>query len=127
LQLALSCQGIDNIEILAPMGRDQLITEYQDADVLFLHLNDHDAFKRVLPTKVFEYGVLGKPIWAGVAGYAAEFLQSEIFNVTVFSLCDAEGAELAFERLIFRDIPSEFVEKYARKKLWNRWLVILWV
>ena len=30
---------INNIEILPPVKRDELIAYYQDADILFLHLN----------------------------------------------------------------------------------------
>ena len=70
--------------LLQPVKRDELIEIYQSADVLFLHLNDFDAFKKVLPSKIFEYAATGKPIWAGVAGYAAEFITSKIENSAVF-------------------------------------------
>ena len=46
-------------------------------DVLFLHLNDYSAFRKVIPSKIFEYAATGKPIVAGVSGYAAEFLRHE--------------------------------------------------
>ena len=77
LQMALALYGIENIEISSPISRDELIREYQDADVLFFHLNDHEAFKKALPSKLFEYAAMGKSIWAGVAGYTAEFVRSE--------------------------------------------------
>ncbi|MDH3393851.1 MAG: glycosyltransferase family 4 protein, partial [Desulfobulbaceae bacterium] len=48
LSAALATAGVDNVELLEPVKRDQLIKAYQDADVLFLHLNDYDAFKKVL-------------------------------------------------------------------------------
>jgi hypothetical protein len=118
LERALTEQGATNVELLPPISRDQLIKEYLAADVLFLHLNDYDAFKKVLPSKIFEYAALGKPIWAGVAGYAAEFLSSEVNNVAVFPPCDALQAIKVFERLDIRDAPRDkFVEKFQRKAI----------
>ena len=81
------------------MKRDELIKIYQSADILFLHLNDYDAFKKVLPSKLFEYGALGKPIWAGVAGHAAEFIKENITNAAVFSPCNVNDAVKSFESL----------------------------
>ena len=115
---ALASRGIENVEILPPVGRDQLISEYQNADVLFLHLNDHDAFKKVLPSKLFEYAAMGKPVWAGVAGYAAEFVQSEISNASTFDPCDVEEAVRSFTNLVLQDnCRDDFLQKYARKHL----------
>lgn len=115
LEIALASCRLVNVEIVPPMGRNALIEAYRGADVLFLHLNDFDAFTKVLPSKFFEYAALGKPIWAGVAGYAAEFVRSEISNSAVFHPCDAEGAIRALGTLKLGDAPrSDFVAKYAR-------------
>src|SRR5205807_8509089 len=85
---------------------------------LFLHLNDYDAFKTVLPSKIFEYAALGKPIWAGVAGYSAAFLRDEVTNVAVFTPCAADEALAAFEQLTIQDAPrTQFVEKFSRRTL----------
>jgi glycosyltransferase involved in cell wall biosynthesis len=80
LEAALSKIGVTSVELLPPVQRDELLKAYHAADVLFLDLNDYDAFKKVLPSKIFEYAALGKPVWAGVSGYAAEFVRSEINN-----------------------------------------------
>lgn len=118
LSRALKEAGVDNVELLPPMNREQLIKAYQDADVLFLHLNDYDAFKKVLPSKLFEYAAMAKPVWAGVSGYAAEFVNSEISNASVFHPCDASGAEQAFAKLLLHDAPrTEFINKFARRKI----------
>jgi len=58
---------------------------------LFLHLNAHAAFEKVLPSKIFEYAH-GKPIWAGVAGHAARFIASEVPNAAVFAPCNVPDA-----------------------------------
>ena len=92
--------------------------EYRSADVLFLHLNDYEAFKHVLPSKVFEYAAMGKPLWAGVAGFAAEFVTTEVPNSAVFEPCDVAGGLRAFECLTLRSEPrGAFVAKYARAHL----------
>src|SRR5690606_27667563 len=97
---------------------EELITAYQEADVLFLHLNDYDAFRKVLPSKIFEYAALGKPIWAGVAGYSADFIRQFVPNATVFSPCNVEEAVSAFSSLSLVTKPRhEFVERFARVKI----------
>jgi glycosyltransferase involved in cell wall biosynthesis len=110
--------GIDNVELREPMDRGQLLEAYRSADVLFLHLGALPAFEKVLPSKVFEYAALGKPVLAGVAGYAAGFIRDEIRNAAVFHPGDVGGAVQAFESLTLREQPRpEFVEKYARANI----------
>ena len=81
--------------------------------MLFLHLNDYPAFKKVLPSKLFEYAALGKPVWAGVGGYAARFVEEHIENAAVFAPCDLDAAVRAFEALtpVTRPRP-DFVARF---------------
>lgn len=109
-----------NVEMLPPMKRDRLLAEYQVADVLFLHLNGNKAFRKVLPSKIFEYAATGKPIWAGVAGYAASFIREEIENSAIFTPCSPEEAETAFRALKMESISREsFIGKYSRSGIMN--------
>jgi glycosyltransferase involved in cell wall biosynthesis len=118
LRSAISASGVTNVELLDPLPRAELIAEYRSADVLFLHLNAYEAFKKVLPSKIFEYAATGKPVWAGVAGYAAEFITAEVCNSAVFPPCDVDAALRAFARLTIRDSPrTTFTEKYARSRI----------
>ncbi|OPX97063.1 MAG: putative glycosyl transferase [Syntrophorhabdus sp. PtaB.Bin006] len=118
LQKALEVADVDNVELMPPMHRDRLIEMYRTADVLFLHLNDYEAFKKVLPSKLFEYAAMGKPIWAGLPGYSAEFVKLEISNAAVFYPCDAVAAERVLGDLLLQDTPRpKFVEKYVRAKI----------
>lgn len=111
-------KGMLNVEIEPPVKRKELISIYQKADVLFLHLNDYDAFKKVLPSKIFEYAALGKPILAGVAGYAAEFLRNEVTNCAVFDPGDSVEAEKGLSSLDLKTKPRhEFVEKFSRDNI----------
>ncbi|MBN7118794.1 glycosyltransferase family 4 protein [Ectopseudomonas oleovorans] len=120
LRDSLRSMDLDNVELLPPVAREQLLEFYREADVLFLHLNDYSAFKRVLPSKLFEYAATGKPIWAGVAGYAAEFIASEVSNASVFAPCDLEAALESFEQLrIGVADRTAFVQRYARERIMN--------
>ena len=67
---------VDNVRFLSPVNRQKLMEYYKNSDFLFLHLNDYEPFKRVLPSKIFEYGATQKPTIAGVSGYAAEFIHT---------------------------------------------------
>jgi len=112
---ALGDAACSNVVLLPPIKRDELIKEYKSADILFLHLNDYDAFRKVLPSKLFEYAALGKPIWAGVAGYAANFIADHIPNAAVFNPCDAEDALNSFCRLEMVTRPRvEFATQFSR-------------
>jgi glycosyltransferase involved in cell wall biosynthesis len=102
------------------VAREELHSQYKDADMLFLHLNNYDAFLKVLPSKIFEYAATGKPILAGVSGYAADFLRNEVPGVEVFKPCDAGGMIAAFSKL--EASPKmfdrrEFIKKYARSTI----------
>jgi glycosyltransferase involved in cell wall biosynthesis len=115
LRTALAKHGVENAELLPPMGREELVRAYESADVLFLHLNDYPAFRNVLPSKVFEYGAMGKPVWAGVSGFAATFVATELSNAVIFDPCDVEGAVRSFSELRFGNTPrADFVRKYSR-------------
>ena len=118
LQSALKLMDVNNVEVVPPMARVDLIQEYESADVLFLHLNNYEAFEKVLPSKIFEYAALGKPILAGVSGYAAEFLSQEVLNSAIFTPCDVDRAIEAFESLSIQVTKHEkFIEKYLRKNI----------
>ena len=118
LQERLQSAGVDNVELLPPMPRSELLHAYAQADVLFLHLNDYAAFEKVLPSKIFEYAATGKPIWAGVSGYAASFIEKEVKNAAVFAPCNVPDALIQLERLKMGGEPRvEFVARYARARI----------
>ncbi|UPR33124.1 glycosyltransferase family 4 protein [Vibrio cyclitrophicus] len=117
-QLADSISDLTNLELLPPVNRQELIEVYLSADILFLHLNDYSAFEKVLPSKIFEYAATGKPILAGVSGYAAEFIKSEVSNAEVFYPGDHKGAVEALNKLEFAHTDrSAFIGKYTRANI----------
>lgn len=99
LEKALQNAGVENVVLHDPVPRHKLMRYYANSDILLLNLNDVPAFRKVLPSKLFEYGSLGKPVLAGVAGYAATFVEQEIAGSDVYTPCDPEGLVTGFQSL----------------------------
>jgi glycosyltransferase involved in cell wall biosynthesis len=118
LEERVATLGIDNVEFLPPVGREQLIQYYEQADILFLHLNDVPAFKRVLPSKIFEYAALGKPIVAGLSGNSAQFITENVKHGCLFNPGDVDGCvkciQSAAALVVDTGKIGRFVEKYSR-------------
>lgn len=116
--LESSLVGVDNVNLFPPVQRKELSAQYMQADILFLHLNDYPAFKKVLPSKIFEYAATGKPILAGVSGYAAKFIADEVINAEVFHPGDDKGGLIALSKLKFEDVNrEEFIKRYNRTNI----------
>ena len=110
--------GVHKVELLTPVSREKLIGYYNDSDFLLLHLNDLEAFKKVLPSKLFEYAAFDKPIVAGVGGYASQFIQENLSNYILFAPTDVESM---VEQILKFDGGGEkqgdFVKRFARKNI----------
>ena len=121
LEDELTLNGVTNVKILSPVSRNELIAMYLNSHILFLHLSDSPAFKKVLPSKIFEYAAMGKPIWAGVSGYAANFLNAEVKNVAVFEPGNHEQALQLLNSLDMTLTKREsFVTKYSRENIMTK-------
>ena len=107
---------LSNVVIHPPVKREELVKCYSEADILFLHLNDYDAFKKVLPSKIFEYAASGKPILAGVGGYAAQFIKDNVPGVIVFEPKNIEQMVNSTRKIL--NMPKS----YDRKIFSNRYL-----
>lgn len=116
-------ENIENVELHLPVERFELIEFYKEADLLFLHLNDFPAFKRVLPSKLFEYAAVGKPIVAGVAGYSRKFIKNNLDFAFTFSPGNTEEAlNSVFDAVECKPLESSvnnFIEKYSREAIMN--------
>lgn len=114
----INSRHLKNVEILNPVNRKELIKHYEKADFLFVHLNDYPAFKKVLPSKIFEYGAYDKPMIAGVGGYAAKFIKENVENHILFAPSDAENMVKqlkAFEYKLFS--RKTFIQKFSRENI----------
>ena len=112
---------ISNVVLKNPVNRSELQQIYSNADYLFLHLNDYPAFRKVLPSKIFELSTFNKTILAGVSGYSAKFIKDEIKNSFVFNPCDFKSL---VDFLLNYESPhsidrSEFVQKFKRTNINN--------
>jgi glycosyltransferase involved in cell wall biosynthesis len=109
---------VSNVGFEPPMNRTKLIEKYKAADFLFMHLNDFDAFKKVLPSKIFELAAFDKPIIAGVGGYAAKFVRENVSNTLLFEPADHQTMVALLKEYIYkREVRTEFVDKYKRKAI----------
>ncbi len=123
LEATLAAEGIQNVELLPPVPRAELLEHYRQADALFLHLNDLKAFRKVLPSKVFEYAAADKPILAGVSGYAAEFIAEKIPDAEVFEPLDAAAMSDAINRIAGRTTRpdrTDFRANFARSQIMEK-------
>lgn len=118
LEAKLKELKVNNVELLNPVARKELIQYYQDSTFLFFHLNDLEAFKKVMPSKMFEYGAFDKPIIAGVGGYAAQFVEKNIPNHILFKPTDVDdfmsqmkNYQLTYER------RESFIKNFSRKSI----------
>lgn len=91
LQKEIDNLKVKNVILKNPVSRSDLKNIYNTANYLFLHLNDYPAFKKVLPSKIFELSTFNKTILAGVSGYSADFIKKEVSNSYVFNPCDIDS------------------------------------
>lgn len=113
-KLVKAVGALPNVELKNPVSRKELVQEYNNADFLFIHLNDYEAFKKVLPSKVFELGVFPKPIIAGVSGFAQSFIEKNLSGSVLFQPCNAtefaiklrefEKSETSLDRSLFIEL-----------------------
>ncbi|MEC3880171.1 glycosyltransferase family 4 protein [Parapedobacter sp. 10938] len=118
LEAELNRLNVQNVELRAPVKRAELLEIYRDTDFLFLHLNDYDAFKKVLPSKIFELGAYDKPIIAGVAGFANEFIKKHIPNRILFLPGDVNGMVGQLEAYQYENmVRTEFLRHFKRESV----------
>ncbi|HHT9158223.1 MAG TPA: glycosyltransferase family 4 protein [Candidatus Brocadiaceae bacterium] len=120
--LEKSITHLHNVKIIAPINRKDLIAFYKKSDILFLHLNSYEAFKKVLPSKIFEYAAMYKPIIAGVDGYSKEFLEENLPDSLIFRPCDIDDFCMKYENYSgIVDVKSRkrFIAKFSRQNIMN--------
>lgn len=118
LEQQLAILNVSNVQLIPPVSRSELLGYYDSADILFLHLNDYDAFKKVIPSKIFEYACYNKPIFGGLSGYIVEFIESNIADAYIFHPCNVDEAVKEFNKINFEvHSREEFIHQYKRSNI----------
>jgi UDP-N-acetylglucosamine:LPS N-acetylglucosamine transferase len=119
LQKEIDNLKVENVILKDPVSRFELKSIYNTADYLFLHLNDYSAFKKVLPSKIFELATYPKTIIAGVSGYSAGFIKKEVPNSYVFNPCDIRSLVgfLENDKTSSNFDRKEFKTKFSRSTI----------
>lgn len=118
LKMAVHRAGVNNVDIRSPVHRQMLPDAYRRADYLLLHLADLNAMKRVLPSKLFEYGATEKPILAGVAGYPAQFIRQHLTNVILFDPTDAISLTTQLRQTPYQtQARPDFIQRFNRQRI----------
>lgn len=112
---ALEAEGVKNVELRNPVKREELIEIYKKADFLFAHLNNFKAFEKVLPSKLFELATFSQPLIAGVGGFAADFVKTNIENAILFEPCNVEEMVSKLKNYTYvQTRRTDFIEKFKR-------------
>ena len=101
---------LQNIDIIPPVKREELFKYYCSADILYLQLFSSEYFDKVVPSKIFEYLLIPKPIIYGLDGVSAEILNE--FEETYYVVPDDSDDlvkkinEIKVSNVINRDVKS---------------------
>ncbi len=118
LEEEIKKRDVANVELIPPVSRDRLLEIYNKSDFLFLHLNDYEAFKKVLPSKIFELATFDKPIVAGVSGYAAQFISDNVSNAILFPPCDVDAMVNGLKNYNYvNEKRTDFMAKFSRDNI----------
>lgn len=73
--------GIDDrVKFLGSIPKISLITHLEESEILFIGLDEHSSLDLTIPSKVFDYMAIGRPIVAAVAGEGKEILSLCVEN-----------------------------------------------
>lgn len=110
--------GVKNVDLMPPVTRERLLEIYNGSDFLFLHLNDYEAFEKVLPSKIFELATYDKPIIAGVGGYANKFITENVSNTILFNPCDVDAMVSGLQNYTYiNEKRTDFIAKFSRNNI----------
>lgn len=76
-------EELDNLQVLGKQSRSRIRQFYAASDVSIVHLRDRPAFRKVIPSKMFESMAMKRPIVLGVRGHAREILEASGAGIPV--------------------------------------------
>ena len=105
------------VVITPPVPREVVFELMQEADALYLSLQKSFVFEHTIPSKVFDYLAMSRPILSAIGGEGREIIESTGANLCV-EPGDAAGLQVALETL------SCEIETLQSKAIANRKLVL---
>lgn len=67
--------NLECVEIIGQFNKGKTMRKLKNnADILFIHLKDKEVFSKTIPSKVFDYLLLNKPIIYGIKGEGKDIL-----------------------------------------------------
>lgn len=93
-----------------PMSKDDVMRHMSSVALLFLNLDADPVFEKTIPSKVFDYMLIGRPILAGIRGEGAAILSRTGGNI-VFGPSDPNAMSQAILRAIgdWRDLSRKAI------------------
>ena len=64
----------DRVQFIGSIPKSTLITHLEESEILFIGLDKHSSLELTIPSKVFDYMAIGRPIVAALAGEGREIL-----------------------------------------------------
>ena len=71
----------DKVQIMPAMPKEDVLKIMEQARILLFNLKDDEVFKLTIPSKVFDYMLVGKPIIAGIPGEGRNILMRTGANI----------------------------------------------
>ena len=111
---------LKNIYVLDPIPKINLLNKYKNADILLMNLADKDVFKSVIPSKIYEYIITGKPILIGCKGEVEKY-KKYTKNLFFFKPSDHNSAIDVLKKINIKNSKvtknTLFEKKYSRKNI----------
>jgi len=103
--------NLENVTILKPIPKEELVSYYSISDLMLVPLRNLTLFNSALPSKMFEIMAMGKPIVHTVDGEARRLLEKEGIGRYV----EAENPAKLAETILSITSDSEWLSSAAVK------------
>jgi glycosyltransferase involved in cell wall biosynthesis len=133
LRFAISKEKTSNVTILDLVSKEKMPEYISIIDYAIVNLRKAEEYKTVIPSKIFEFCAMGKPILLGVEGESKEIIESNNCG-----LCYEPDSETSFFKAIKKTLELDdemktvykvncfnTAKKYNRKDLSKRMLNII--
>ncbi len=111
-------RGGKKAKILAPMLKPDLCEYLKHSGILYIGVKKHPSLAMTIPSKVFDYMAVNRPIVAAVSGESANLIRKNPYN-RVIAPEDGDSLTKALVDLIGTGFPSQYPQsnhQFIRQK-----------